>query len=221
MTCEAVQCEHDVHGTSPFFTVHWHDLWTCLNLAMFLLCSHDIKQLAWRKHVYHVTPGPASGKSWVAKVVATPYPRQLHEELSTLGLAPKLVTPVDGYPGGVQVIKMEYLDPTDGWVRLERFIGDWDAVQEVAMEALKSLQSCLDGQAVHGDLNPGSLLVRYAMGTGSAFGLSCTGVCPSTHIHGTYRLHVTCKALASQAVCTWLQLLTSWHMSATLSCFCM
>ena len=106
---------------------------TCLNRPVFLLCSHDIKQLAKRKHVYHVTP--ESGKSWVAKVVATPYPRQLHEELSTLGLAPKLVTPVEGYPGRVQVIKMEYLDPADGWVRLERFTGDWDALHEVAMEA--------------------------------------------------------------------------------------
>ncbi|KAL3144614.1 hypothetical protein ABBQ32_004336 [Trebouxia sp. C0010 RCD-2024] len=67
--------------------------------------SHDIKQLAKRKHVYHVIP--ESGKSWVAKVVATPYPWQLHEELSALGLAPKLVTPVEGYPGRVQVIKME------------------------------------------------------------------------------------------------------------------
>ena len=60
----------------------------------------------------------------MAKVVATPYPWQLHEELSTLGLAPKLVTPVEGYPGRVQVIKVEYLDPADGWVRLERFTGD-------------------------------------------------------------------------------------------------
>ncbi|KAL3161583.1 hypothetical protein ABBQ32_010444 [Trebouxia sp. C0010 RCD-2024] len=120
--------------------------------------SHDIKQLAKRKHVYHVIP--ESGKSWVAKVVATPYPWQLHEELSALGLAPKLVTPVEGHPGRVQVIKMEYLDPADGWVRLERFTGDWDALHEVAMEALKSLQSCLDGKAVHGDLNPSSLLVR-------------------------------------------------------------
>ena len=128
---------------------------------MFLLCSHDIKQLAERKYVYHVTP--KSGKSWVAKVVATPYPLQLHEELSILGLAPKLVTPVETYPGRVQVIKMEYLDPADGWVQLERFTNNWDALHEVAMEALKSLQSCLDGKAVHGELNPSNILVRYAI----------------------------------------------------------
>ena len=72
------------------------------------------------------------------------------------------------------------------------------------MEALKSLQSCLDGKAVHGDLHPSNLLVRYAMLTGSTFGLSCT-----LHMHGTCSSHVTCKAVATKAVCAWLQLLTS------------
>ena len=157
-------------------------MWTAFKLPVFLRCSHDIKQLAKRKHVYHVIP--ESGKSWVAKVVATPYPWQLHEELSTLGLVPKLVTPVEGYPGHVQVIKMEYLDPADGWVPLERYTGDWDALHQVAMEALKSLQSCLDGKAVHGDLNPSNLLVRYAMCAGSTLDFSCTihmqGSCESS-----------------------------------------
>ena len=87
-------------------------MWTCLNLPVFLLCSHDTKQLAKRKHEYHVTP--ESVKSWVAKMLATPYPWQLHEELSILGLAPKLITSVEGYPGRVQVIRMKYLDPADG-----------------------------------------------------------------------------------------------------------
>jgi hypothetical protein len=160
--------------SSPAFC--GHDLRTCLNLPVFLLCSHDIRQLARRKHVYHVTP--EEGKSWVAKVVTTPYPWQLHEELSDLGLAPKLAIPVEEYPGRVQVINMDYLDPADGWMRLERFTGDWDALHEVAMEALKSLQTCLDGKAVHGDLNPGNLLVRYVMSTGSTLGLSCIAGCP-------------------------------------------
>lgn len=120
--------------------------------------SNDIEQLVKRKHVYHVTD--EEGKSLVAKVVATAYPCQLHEELSDLGLAPKLVVPVEECPGRVQVIKMEYLDPSDGWMRLESFNGDWDALHEVAMKALESLQSCLDGKAVHGDLNPSNLLVR-------------------------------------------------------------
>ena len=155
---------------------------------MSLLCSHDIKQLAKRKHVYHVIP--ESEKSWVAKVVATPYPWQLHVELSTLGLAPKLVTPVEGYPARVQVVKMECLDPTDGWVRLERFTGDRDALHEMAMEAPKSLQSCLDGKAVHGDLNPSNLLVRYAVCTGSTFDFSCT-----IHMQGSCDLSCVYLAL--------------------------
>ena len=73
------------------------------------------------------------------------------------------------------MIKMEYLDPSDGWMRLERFNGDWDALHEVAMKALESLQSCLDGKAVHGDLNPSNLLVRYAISRGFMLGLSCMG----------------------------------------------
>ncbi len=152
---------------------------TCLDLHVFLLCSDDIEQLVKRKHVYHVTD--EEGKSLVAKVVATAYPCQLHEELSDLGLAPKLVVPVEECPGRVQVIKMEYLDPSDGWMRLERFNGDWDALHEVAMEALESLQSCLDGKAVHGDLNPSNLLVRYATSRGFMLGLSCMGIAHDPH----------------------------------------
>ena len=161
----------------PSLCICWN---TCLNLHVFLLCSNNVKQLAKRKHVYHVTP--EEGKSLVAKVVATPYPCQLHEELSDLGLAPKLVAPVEEFPGQVQVIKMEYLGPADGWMRLERFSGDWDALHEVAMEALESLQTCLDGKAVHGDLNPGNLLVRYAMSTGFTSGIYCMRV--SHDLHG-------------------------------------
>ena len=91
-----------LYCTSPAFC--GHHLQTCLNLPVCLLCSHDIRQLARRKHVYLVTS--EDGKSWVAKVVTTQYPWQLHEELSDLGLAPKLATPVEEYPGRVQVIKM-------------------------------------------------------------------------------------------------------------------
>jgi len=176
-------------GTPPPFTAHplfdigvqLFDVPPCLKLSLLLLCSHDIKQLAKRKHVYHVTS--EDGKSWVAKVVAMPYPWQLHQELSNLGLAPKLTGPLEQCPGKVQVIKMEYLDPADGWMRLERFIGDWDALHEVAMEALESLQSCLEGKAVHGDLNPGNLLVRYALGKCSMAGLSCIEGCPCSTCH--------------------------------------
>lgn len=126
-----------------------------------LFCSHDIKQLVERKSVYHITPD--KGKSWVAKVVASPYPWHLHQELCQLDLAPKLVTSREKHPGGIEVVKMEYLDPADGWMPLKRFAGDWDILQEVALEALSSLQSCLDGKAVHGDLNPNNVFVRYAL----------------------------------------------------------
>ena len=49
------------------------------------------------------------------------------------------------------------------------------------MEALESLQSCLDGKAVHGDLNPSNLLVRYATGKGFMLGLSCIGIAHDPH----------------------------------------
>ncbi|KAL3156578.1 hypothetical protein ABBQ38_000868 [Trebouxia sp. C0009 RCD-2024] len=106
------------------------------------------------------TCSETAGKSWVAKVVATTYPWQLHQQLSKLGLAPKLTGPLEKYPGGVAVIQMEYLDPADGWTPLDRFTGDWDSLQDVALDALELLQTCCDGKAVHGDLNPNNLFVR-------------------------------------------------------------
>ena len=163
-------------------------------MHVFLLCSNIIKQLVKRKHVYHVTD--EQGKSLVAKVVAMAYPCQLHDELSDLGLAPKLVLPVEQCPGRVQVIKMEYLDPSDGRMRLERFNGNWDALHEVAMEALESLQSCLDGTAVHGDLNPSNLLVRYGFNGGFTLGLSCMGMAHDPHgIQHAKRSHVKLSVL--------------------------
>lgn len=133
-----------------------------LHLIIFS-CSHKIKQLVKRKHVYHITPN--KGKSWVAKVVATPYPWRLHQELSKLALAPKLATSKKKkkIPGGVEVVMMDYLDPADGWMPLKRFTGDWDVLQAVVFEALRSLQSCLGGKAVHGDLNPNNIYVRCAL----------------------------------------------------------
>lgn len=129
--------------------------------CLMLVCSHSIKQLVQGKHVYHITS--ETGKSWVAKVVATTYPWQLHQQLSKLGLAPKLTGPLEKYPGGVAVIQMEYLDPADGWTPLDRFTGDWDSLQDVALDALELLQTCCDGKAVHGDLNPNNLFVRYTL----------------------------------------------------------
>lgn len=58
---------------------------------------------------------------------------------------------------------MQYVDPADGWTPLERFTSDWDALQQVAFEAFRSLHSCCNSKAVHDDLNQGNLLVRYAL----------------------------------------------------------
>ena len=58
------------------------------------------------------------------------------------------------------------------------------------MEALKSLQSCLDGKAVHGDLNPSNLLVRYAMCTDSTFGFF------TIHMQGNSYCDSSCVCLA-------------------------
>lgn len=57
-------------------------------------------------------------------------------------------------------------------VHLERFTGNWDALHEVAMDALKSLQSCCC-EALHGDLKPGNFLANYAIGKCSTVGLFC------------------------------------------------
>ena len=47
----------------------------------------------------------------MAKVVASPYPEQLHEELSSLGLAPELMEPVQKYPGGMMLYLNTVLFP--------------------------------------------------------------------------------------------------------------
>ena len=74
---------------------------------------------------------------------------------------------------------MEYLDPADGWTPLQHFIGDWDVLQVVAMEAPRSLQSCLGGKAVHGDLHARNLLIRYALG-------KCSSHASTPKLHGRF-----------------------------------
>lgn len=128
------------------------------------------------------------GQSWVAKVAAAPYPGHLHKELSYLGLAPQLVGHVEDCLGGAQVIKMQHLDAADGWVLLCYRKAEWDTLYEVALEALKALQSCLDDAAVHGDLNYTNILVRYAMHMGSSLVLQWRLHCP--------RFVCTCNAQA-------------------------
>ena len=105
---------------------------------------------------------PSSGlPPYIAKVQSVPYPWHLHEELSALNLAPNLLTGQRQYPGGVEVIRMEYLDPAEGWTSLSSFSGDWNKVEELVLAAVTKLHSCEDGLAVHGDLNPRNVLLRW------------------------------------------------------------
>lgn len=120
-----------------------------------------VKQLIVGKHVYLCTPlDPASElETFLAKVTASSYPVELHKELSIAGLVPKLRS-VETCPGGVTAIRMDYLDPEDGWVPLSSFKGDWVALEGLADAALARLHQCLDGKAVHGDLHDGNVFVR-------------------------------------------------------------
>ena len=60
---------------------------------------YNIKRMDPKKHVFLLTPtdSDSGDASFVAKMVATPYPEQLHEELSSKGLAPRLIEPVQKY----------------------------------------------------------------------------------------------------------------------------
>ena len=68
-----------------------------------MFCRYSITRMDPKKHVFLLTPMDSNSKDapFVAKVVATPYPEQLHEELFCTGLAPKLREPVQKYPGGM------------------------------------------------------------------------------------------------------------------------
>lgn len=118
--------------------------------------------MALGNHVYLCTPvDPTAGKKpFVAKVLATPYPADLREELSQLGLAPALTAPVQKAAGGVFVVRMAYLDPAEGWVPLRRYQGDWEALEELAESALDSLHTCLNSAAVHGNVSADNVFVR-------------------------------------------------------------
>lgn len=99
-----------------------------------------ITRLADHKHVYLCTPvGPAAGnKASVAKLAASAYPWELHRELSQIGLAPGLTAPLRKWPGGVEVVYMEFLDPAHGWVPLRGFSGDWTALEKLLRQPLRS-----------------------------------------------------------------------------------
>lgn len=65
--------------------------------------SYRITRMDPKKNVFLLTPidSDLGDAAFVAKVVATPYPEQLHQELSRAGLAPELREPVQKYPGGM------------------------------------------------------------------------------------------------------------------------
>ena len=64
---------------------------------------YSIKRMDPKKHVFLLTPtdSDSGDATFVAKMVATPYPEHLHDELSSKGLAPGLIEPVQKYPGGM------------------------------------------------------------------------------------------------------------------------
>ena len=64
---------------------------------------YNIKRMDPKKHVFLLTPtdSDSGDATFVAKVVATPYPEPLHDELSSKGLAPRLIEPVQKHPGGM------------------------------------------------------------------------------------------------------------------------
>ena len=68
-----------------------------------MCCRYNIKRMDPKKHVFLLTPtdSDSGDATFVAKMVATPYPEQLHDELSSKGLAPRLIEPVQKYPGGM------------------------------------------------------------------------------------------------------------------------
>ena len=65
-------------------------------------------------------------------------------------------------PGGFLLLVLEFLDPTDGWMSLENFddaTTSSEKLRAACLRALESLQTCLDGKAVHGDLRSPNVFI--------------------------------------------------------------
>lgn len=107
----------------------------------------------------------SDGRPRVIKLLLGSYPATLHTELAEKGLMPKLLVDPVTYPGGYTMVEMEYLDLSDGWSSLQFFRGqvDPDQVQRAFDHALRGLQECLGGKAVHGDLRAPNIMVRYVL----------------------------------------------------------
>lgn len=95
----------------------------------------------------------------------TEYPSALHTEAAAKGCVPGLLGPAGSVAGGFTLLRMGYLDPDDGWTRLdelEQYPADFLEVERAANDALARLHSCLEGTAVHGDLRPPNIFLRWA-----------------------------------------------------------
>jgi len=118
-----------------------------------------VEKLHPHSHVYLCKD---EGQALVAKLVERDkYAVDLHKELDAKGLAPKLLHDIHTYPGGFMLVEMEYLDPDDGWQRLDGATAhDFTALSAACTGALRGLQQCLGGHAVHGDLRACNIYVR-------------------------------------------------------------
>lgn len=101
----------------------------------------------------------AQGKAIVSKILpGHAYPLELHQELALKGLA--LAPAVTRLAGNFTLLETEFLSPSEGWMRLDVFRGDMDALETACSEAIAGLHSCLEGRAVHGDLRPPNMFAR-------------------------------------------------------------
>jgi hypothetical protein len=101
----------------------------------------------------------AHGKTIVSKIIpGHAYPLELHKELAEKGLA--LTPTVAQLPGNFTLLETEFLAPSEGWMRLDEFRGNVDALETACSNAVACLHSCLDGRAVHGDLRPPNIFAR-------------------------------------------------------------
>ena len=92
------------------------------------------------------------GAMTFAKFTTDPYPWKLHKEASKVGVAPELVFQ-ESLPGSQYLAEMEFLDQSaTGAHRQHRTLLD---------AALQSFQACGNGKAVHGDLRPPNIFVRW------------------------------------------------------------
>ena len=87
------------------------------------------------------------------------YPVELHQELALKDLA--LKPAVTQLAGSFTLLETEFLSPSEGWIRLDNFRGDVEALDAACAEAIACLHSCLEGRAVHGDLRPPNMFVRW------------------------------------------------------------